>query len=224
MKLYMIFAAIALLMSCAVLGDDGIRSETFRLQYVAPEKVIEVLKKRQGIEQLTLNYTENSVSARGDEKAMRKFKADLQALDIQPTFYWVKMRLSRFNMDARGRQTETVVMSPSTSTIDNAPVSFSQLQDESGFSVFVTVSQNTDKSMTLSSEVRELGNEGEIMSSGKNIRKVTLGELARTVGMTDSKDKEIRKAVHHGVIVKNSGEYNGYYLDVKIEMRSTPGK
>lgn len=224
MKRHLAFVAATLLLACVAYGRDGVNSETIRLRNIGPDNVAEALKMQQGIEQLTLNYRDNSVTVRGDEKALLKFKSDLRRLDIEFALYWVKMRLVRYRVDASGKHTETVVMASSVSTLANAPVSCSQLQNESGYSAFATVRQNDDSTMNLTSEVRELGDEGEIVSSGKNIRNVKLGETTRSVGMTDAKDKAVRRAVHHGEIVNNPGEYNSYYLDVKIEARSTTGK
>ena len=224
MKRHLAVTAAILLLACAAYGRDGVNSETIRLRYMGPDNVTEALKARQGIEQLTLNYSDNSVTVRGDVKAITKFKADLRLADVPIVSYWVEMRLVRFHVDAGGKHTETVVMAPHVSTIANVPAFCAINQNSSGYSVSVTVSRNADKTVTLSSEVRELGDDGEIVSSGRNTRVVKLGETVRTVGMTDAKDKVVRRAVHQGEMVGNLGKYSSFYLDVKVEPRSDEGR
>ena len=219
MKRHLAVVAAILLLACAAYGRDGVNSETIRLRYLAPDNVFETLKARQGIDQLTLNYSDNSVTVRGDAKAVTKFKADLRLADVPITVYWVKMRLVRFHVDASGKQSEKVAMAPTISTVANVLASCSQRQNKSGHTVFVTVSQNTDKTVTVNTEIRELGDDGEIVSSGQNTRIVKPGETVRTVGMTDAKDRDVRKAVHLGEIANNVGEYSSYYLDVEVVQR-----
>ena len=224
MRPHFLVVVATLLLACAAYGRDGVNSETIRLRHIGPDNVTEAVKTRQGIEQIVLNYADNSVTVRGNERALAKFKTDLQLADVEAPSYWVEMHVVRVHVDAMGKHVETIVMAPTVSTISHVPASCTQTTNLSGYSVLITASQNPDKTVSVTSEVRELGSDGDIVSSGKNTRNIKPGETTRTVGMTDATDKALRRAVHHGEIAINRGEYTGYYLDVKVEQRANTHK
>jgi len=60
--------AATVLLACAAYGRAGVNLETTRLRYIGPVNITETVKTRQGIEQITLSYGDNSVTVRGDEK------------------------------------------------------------------------------------------------------------------------------------------------------------
>lgn len=230
MKRYLPWIVALLLSACAAYGQSGVRSETIKIRYIGPYYLTDTIQHTyitysRLIEQVTITFRENSVTVTGNEKGIKDFKDYLAILDVEPIVYWTRIRLVRVHREASGKLTETVVMSASPSVLApkrGIPATATEIVDPSGYSVSVTLTQNTDTSVTITSAVRQLGAEGEIVSSGKNTRKITSGDTVRTVGMTEEKDKELRRSVHRGEIVKNYGEYSGYYLDVKLEPRTDP--
>lgn len=226
MERYLPLIATWLLLVFAAHGQETVRSETIKLHYIGPYYLTDtMINYNYGIEQMTITLPENSVTVTGNEKGIRQFKDYLAILDVEPKVYRVRMRLARFHQDADGKQTEMVVMSSSLSVLatpSGVPQTATEITDPSGYFLSIALRQNTDKTVTITSAIRELGGEGEIVSSGKNRRGVAVGETVRAVGMTEEKDKVLRRAVHRGEILKEYGEYSGYYLDVKLESHAGP--
>ena len=140
------------------------------------------------------------------------------AADAQTAAYRIEMRLVRYQVDAQGKVTETVVMTPSVFDKDNSAATVTVKQEESGYTLLVTPRHDTDSSVMMNVEVRELGEQGEVVRSGKNVRSVKLGEAVHITGMTDATDKALRRAVMRGEIVTDRGAYSGYYVEVKTTL------
>ncbi|MCW3053633.1 MAG: Regulatory sensor-transducer, BlaR1/MecR1 family [Chthonomonadales bacterium] len=140
------------------------------------------------------------------------------AAAAQTATYHIEMRLVRYQVDAQGKVTETVVTTPSVLQKDNSGATVTMMQGEGGYTLLVTPRHDTDSTVMLSLEVRELGEQGEVVHSGKNVRSIKLGEAVHITGMTDATDKALRRAVMRGEIVTDHGAYTGYYVEVKTTL------
>lgn len=140
------------------------------------------------------------------------------AVAAQTATYHIEMRLVRYQVDAQGKATETVVITPSVLQKDNSGATVTVIQGEGGYTLLVTPHHDTDSTVMLNVEVRELGEQGEVVRSGKNVRSIKLGESVHITGMTDATDKALRRAVMRGEIVTDHGAYSGYYVEVKATL------
>jgi len=218
MKRLLLFAVSVLVLTGSATGSGRVSSETIQLLHLGPTDAAMLVKAKQGITQLTLNFKDNSVTVTGDEAAIAAFKADLLKVDAPSVVYVIAMHLVRYRVDASGKHTETVLMAPTLSDIADIPATVTQGTEENGHSILITPYRCADSTVNLNAEVRKLGIDGEIVSSGKNVRNVKLGETVRMVGMTNAQDKAIRKAVHKGELPVGLGAYDAYYLDAKVEL------
>jgi hypothetical protein len=216
MKRFLLLAVSVLVLACSANGSGRVSSETIRLRHLGPEEAAKLVKVNQGISQLLLSFKDNTVTVTGDEAAIAAFKADLLKADAPPVEYKITMHLVRTHVDANGKHTDTVVMAPTFTDFAEYPATMTQGTNESGYSILMTPNRCADDTVNLTTEIRELGIDGDIVSSGKNVRNVKLGETVRTVGMTDAKNKAIRRAVHKGEITAVLGSYDAYYLDVEV--------
>lgn len=199
----------------AAYGQGTSATETIPLKYLAPQNVAASIKTPQGIANLTCDFSTNSVTVLGSPQAVAAFKAELQKADVPQTTHQTEMRFIRCHVDAHGKYTEEIVSKPMLRGLEGYPATLSVMSGQSGYTFQVTPTQDTDKTVLLTVEVRELGEQGEIIQSGKNTRRVMLGETVRFTGMTEATDKELRRAVQQGKVVVNRGEYTGYYVEVK---------
>ncbi|MCW3094998.1 MAG: hypothetical protein JWL77_616 [Chthonomonadaceae bacterium] len=87
----------------------------------------------------------------------------------------------------------------------------------------MTPHQTGSKTVQLTMAVQELVGEGQVVLSGKNARRVKLGETVRIVGMTNAADNSLHRAAQRGEIVTNRGEYTGYYVEVKPTLEAPTG-
>lgn len=207
-------AAIALV--SVAYGQTPSVSETIPLKYVFAKDVLSVVNTTNGIEQITVDLNKNSVTVRGSRAAVAAFRAEVEKTDFLPILHIVKMRLVRYDVDSHGKFSESVVSSPIVSDMDGKPATVSTLHDLSGYTITVTPTKNADQTVTLSVEVRELGDEGEIIQSGKNTRRIKTGEAVRVTGMTNAADKTVRRGVQRGEIITSRGiAYTGYYVEAQ---------
>jgi len=136
----------------------------------------------------------------------------------QTAAYRIEMRLVRYQVDAQGKVTESVVTTPTVLDKDNSAATVTVMQGESGYTLLVTPHHETDGTVMMTVEVRELGEQGEVVRSGKNVRSIKVGEAVHITGMTDATDKALRRAVMRGEIVTDHGAYTGYYVEVKTTL------
>ena len=190
-------------------------SETTVLQNIAARDIPTLIKSVSGLDQLTCNFHDNSVIATGAPAAVASFEKELHAADVQPAQFKLVMRLVRYHVDKQGKSAETVVSLPTLITTDKAAATISVGHTGmDGYAVKATPEGTADKSVNLAIEVQELGEQGEVMESGKNTQIVPLGKTVHITGMTDAADKALRRAVQRGEVVTDHGEYTGYYLEV----------
>lgn len=205
-------AAFSLTPAISAQAQDTV-AETVRLNYLGAQNVAAQVKTTQDIEQITCDLKTNSVILRGSRKAVDALKEEILKSDVDLPVYLVKMRLVRYQVDKKGKVSETVVMQPNLAGSLNQTAVLSIGADTGRYSVSLTPQYNSAKSVTLTVEVRELGEQGEILHSGKNTRQVNLGESVRITGMTDATNKALRRAVQQGEVVTKAGAYTGYYLE-----------
>lgn len=224
MKRPLLTAFVACALAPAAYGQEALVSETIPLRYITAQSVPGVVTKMQGVEQFTCNLKENSVTVRGSRKAVDTFKTELQAADVQAPTYRIAMRVVRYHVDEQGKRTDTVLFTPTILDLDKMAAECKIAQEGgSGYSVQITPRRETDKTVLLTVEVQELGEQGEVTRSGKNAQSVTLGETTRIVGMTDATDKALRRAVQRGEVVQNRGAYTGYYVEVTPTLQAPSG-
>ena len=214
MKRHLFAIGIAIMLSTAAHGYSTVVTETIRLRYLDVKSVPTKVKPPRGIELLTLNLNDGSITVTGDRDAVTAYKADLRASDVQLTAYRLSMRLVRFHVGARGSFSESVVMTPTILDIDGCSSSISMKDGNCAFAIALTPHRAAENTILLTVEVQQLGEQGEVVRSGKNEKRVPLGHSSRITGMTDSVILTLRRAAQRGEVVKDQGEYTGYYVEV----------
>ncbi len=215
MKRLLFAIAAALLLATAAYGDDTTVTETIRLRFLDAKSVPARVTTPHGIAQLTLNLNENSITVSGDRNAVTAFKTGLSAADVELMVFRVEMRLVRYHVDANGKVAETVLMTPRVMDLDGQAAMISVKNADSGYAIALTPHRDTDKTATLTVEVQELGEQGEVVRSGKNEQRVTLGRPTPVAGMTAATGKALRRAAQRGEVVTDQGAYTGYYVEAK---------
>ncbi|MCW3062777.1 MAG: hypothetical protein JWQ02_4598 [Capsulimonas sp.] len=196
-------------------GQGPTVSETTVLQNILAQDVPMHIKSAQKLDELTCNFHDNSVIARGSEQAVAEFEKELHANDVQPGQYRLTMNLVRYHVDKNGKSVEKVIQAPTMTVTDKAGGSISVgRQGQDGYAIKVIPESAPNNAVSLTVEVQELGEQGEVMNSGKNTLLAPLGKTVHITGMTDAKDKPLRRAVQKGEIVTDRGEYTGYYVEV----------
>ncbi len=209
-------AVAALAVVSVAQGQTPPVSATIPLKYLEARAVPATVKTVEGIDQVTIHNRDNSITVRGSQAAVAAYRAEVEKTDVPPIMHIVKMRLVRYDVDTHGKVSERVEQAPIVSGMDGKPATLSTFRDLSGFILTVTPTQNTDKTVTLAVEVREQGDAGEIVQSGKSTRIVKVGEAVRVTGMTTATAPALRRAAQRGEIVTNSGvAYSGYYVEVQ---------
>lgn len=89
--------------------------------------------------------------------------------------------------------------------------------------MLVTPEPGGDKAVTVTAQVLELGEQGEVISAGKNVLSVPFGQATRVTGLTEAADKPLRRAVQQGEIVTDRGAYTGCYVEVTPTITNPPG-
>lgn len=211
----LVLGATLLTLAAAVYGQSVDVTENIPLRFLDARMVPTTIKTSSGLHLLTLNIADNSLTVRGTHKAVTAFKTDLRAADVQKVNYCLKMRLVRFQADAAGHVEETVAAKPTVMTLDKMTATIAVTQETGGYAVEVTPRHDSEGTVMLTAEVRELGEQGEVVRSGRNEYRATLGKTARVTGMTDATDKDLRRATLKGQVVRDKGAYTGYYLEVE---------
>ncbi len=204
-------------------GQGATVSETIALRNILARDVPTSVKSASGLDQLTCDFHANSVTARGSQDAVAAFEKELQAADRPRTQYRMALRLVRCHVDQQGKYAESVDEAPTITDTDNVPavVSFT-VPGHDGYALTVTPQGSAAGQVSLTVQVQELGEQGEVMSEGKNARLVPLGKTARITGMTEAADKPLRRAVQRGEIVTDRGEYTGCYVEVTPTLAAPP--
>ncbi len=134
--------------------------------------------------------------------------------------YRMALRLVQYHVGQKGECVETVVTAPAITTVDGCAATTTVLFSPGGYSIQATPCKVNDKTVKMTAEVKALGEKGETVCFGKNMRTIKLGQTIRIVGMTEAPDKRIRNVAQQGAIVRNAGEYTGYYLDAKVTVQA----
>ncbi|MEO7718184.1 MAG: hypothetical protein ABIY70_18430 [Capsulimonas sp.] len=196
-------------------GQGPTVSQTTVLQNITAQDVPRYIQSSQKLDELTCNFHDNTVTAHGSQEAVTEFEKELHAKDVQRGQYRLTMKLVGYHVDKNGKITETATQTPSIVTTEKISASISMGgHGQDGLAITVIPSPDTDKTINLTVEIQELGEQGEVMNSGKNTQVASLGKTVHITGMTDAKDKALRRAVQKGEVVTDRGEYTGYYLEV----------
>jgi len=203
-------------------GQGAPVSETTPLSNIIAQEVPTFIKTAGGLDQLTINFHDNSVTARGSQAAVAAFEKELRAADVPYVQYQMVVRLVRYRVDSQGKYAETSVeMVPTITTTDKVSATITMKSPgQDGHAMLVTPQSGADN--TVTAQVQELGEQGEIVSAGKNVR-VPLGKATRITGMTGAADRILRRAVQQGEIVTDRGAYTGCYVEVTPTIANPPG-
>jgi hypothetical protein len=223
MKTYLLAAVAALSLVSAAQGQETDTSQTIRLRYTDAKSITNAVKTIAGIDELTCDFKHNSITVRGSEKAVATYASQIRLADVLPTLYRVKARLVRCTVDKNGKSIETILQEPIVTGAAGQAAMISVIGVEGGYSLEITPNTDSYQNVSLAVEVRELGEQGEVVKSGKTTRRIALGQTVRITGMTDATDKSLRRSVQQGQIVTGRGEYTGYYVDVTPTMESPGG-
>ena len=212
-------------------------AETILLHHLEAQKVPGLVQPVSGLQDITINYRNNSVLVRGDTQTVKAIKAQILALDVQPVNFRLIATVTRYRVAADGRYSETVVMSPTMMVFDKSsacmavttaanaqPGAAVSTAETSGFALSFKPTHNADGSITLLAEVQELGEQGEVVRSGRNERRVAPSETARVVGMTDGGDKAARRRAMKGEAIRNGGPLTGYYVQARADILDDRGR
>jgi hypothetical protein len=215
MKLYLLSALAALSLAPFAYAKSATISRTTQLQHIVAQEIPTQIKSASSLDQLTVNFQNNSVTASGSPEAVAAFEKELHAADVEPAEYRVVLRFVRYHVDEFGNSVETELSGPDITTTNTVQASMTvTTPGYGGYTWLFTPEKDGDGTVKLTVEVQETGEQGEIVSDGKNTQSVPLGKMVRITGMTDATDKPLRRAVQQGQIVLDHGEYTGYYVDV----------
>ena len=197
-------------------GQGATTSQTTPLQNIIAQSVPRFIKSAEGLDELTINFRDNSVTARGSQEAVAAFEKELHAADVPPVQYKTALRLVRYHVDKQGKYAQTgAELLPTVTTTVGVPALISiKTPGLGGYAVQVTPQRGADGAVTFTVEVQELGGKGEVIGSGQNELHVSLGTTVRITGMTDASDLILRRAVQQGQVVTDRGEYTGCYVEV----------
>lgn len=103
-------------------GQAAPVSETTPLSNIVAQGVPMFIKTAGGLDQLMINFHDNSVTARGSQAAVAAFEKELRAADVPRVQYQMVMRLVCYRVDSQGKYAETSVqMLPTITTTDGVP-------------------------------------------------------------------------------------------------------
>lgn len=206
-------------------GQGAPVSETTPLSNIVAQGVPMFIKTAGGLDQLTINFHDNSVTARGSQAAVAAFEKELRAADVPRVQYQMVMRLVRYRVDSQGKYAETSVqMLPTITTTDGVPATIAiNLAGQDGYAMLVTPEPGGDKAVTVTAQVQELGEQGEVISAGRNVLRVPFGKATRITGLTGAADRVLRRAVQQGEVVTDRGAYTGCYVEVTPTIANPPG-
>jgi hypothetical protein len=95
MRRALLVAAAVLAMANTTQVRADVITETIPLRYLNAQNVPKALKTTRGIEQLTLNFNDNSIPVRGNDDAVVALKTELRSLDVQTTQFRLNVKLTR---------------------------------------------------------------------------------------------------------------------------------
>jgi len=224
MRNYGLAVVAALSIGSTAYAQGDAVTATIPLNHIDAKTVATKVKILPGIDQLTCDFNTNSLIVRGTQTSVDSFKSEVQQVDVEPTIYQFNMRMVQYRVNADGKVAEMTLMSPVITTTGDTPASCSLLDGQAGFTLAVTLVKATEgKPTSLTVEVEQTDDQGEIICSGKHKHDVLLGKANRFVGMTDATDKALRAAAGRGVIVTDKGAYTGYYVEVTPMVQTVVG-
>ncbi|BDI30780.1 hypothetical protein CCAX7_28310 [Capsulimonas corticalis] len=212
MKRHLLPALALLSIAPLAYGQTASVSETTILQNITARDAAYGIKSAQKLDELTCNFHDNAVTARGSQEAVTAFEKDLHAADVPMKQFQITLRVVRYHVDKQGKCVEKPIQTPIITTTDKTTASIST-QGDDGLELVITPQSAPDNAVNLAVEVRTLGEQGEVMCSGKNTLLAPFGKTVRITGMTEAKDKLLRRAVMRGEVVTDRGEYTGYYVE-----------
>lgn len=207
MKRLLIVPAIAALAMLPVRAD-----ETLQLRHTSTEVLTNRLKAHPEFNGVILVPSSMTVNIRGSEEQIAAAKSAIALLDVPSTQYSVKIQVVRCTVASDGKVTERTVMAPLISTLDGVAAKIGINTQ----SIALTPTSNPDGTVTLAVEFRQADEAGDIGRWAENERRMTIGKTERFLGLTDSPDKTLRKAVREGKVVKDRGAYTADYLDITV--------
>lgn len=172
-----------------------------------------------GIEALTADSADNSLTVRGSAQAIALLKEEIAALDVAPHAYRVQTWIVQVRVD-RGNVRTVRLPSMTFNTTDGVLARMDSATTDkggvvtSGWSVAVRPRREPDGTLMLQAT---LGKLGPGTQTGTGERHTLLGKMVRLAGVTDSSDPRVREAVRQGLAAEKAKEqtapYTAYFLD-----------
>jgi hypothetical protein len=172
-----------------------------------------------GLGSATEHVHDHSISFRGTETGVGKARPRIALADAPSAEISIHLNLIRFERDADGRVRERVSLSPLISAPSHArvvlgikaksPIAFN------GLSVAPVLNQ--DGTVTLTVTVDQPGDPGETRPALVVERRLPQNTQVRMLGLTNSEDKLLRRAVEAGEVVNDRGPYTATYFDVTVQ-------
>ncbi|HEY3265960.1 MAG TPA: hypothetical protein VGM37_03470 [Armatimonadota bacterium] len=187
--------------------------EAYRLRYIDAAGLQNRLKSHHELDGVVVSPTSNpEVILRGTEDQVARAKTAIAALDVPCAQYAIKVEVIHCVVDADGKAAERTILAPLLSLLDGVPAKMAT----GDLQMDVTPISNEDGTVTLDAEFRQQDSPDDIGRWAATSRRMALGKKERLLGLTDSPEKALRKAVRNGEIVRDRGAYVADYFDVTI--------
>lgn len=191
------------------------------LRYLSSEGVAAALEGTPGLDGMTMHLHRDdfSVSLNGTDAGIAEAKSRIAAADVPVTPISIKAKVVRFERDENGKVTERTVLAPLFSTLDHLPLSLTWPEggtDVPISSFTLTPILNQDGTVTLTVSVDQPAKKGATFTAVVATRRLQPDTTVRFLGIMDSDNKPLRRAVESGQVVTDLGPYTAIYLDVSV--------
>jgi hypothetical protein len=184
------------------------------IRYIPAETAYSVVKDTPGLDSVTIHLKDNSLSFTGTEDGIDAAKSFLALMDVPQAQVTISATLVRYDRDAAGKVTETVLQNPLVHAVNNIPAAVQSSGEGGDYRMVFTPRVNRDGTVTVSTELAELGPNGAVGPTARTVRRLRPDTSGRLAGLTTSSDMLVRHAVEAGEMVLDRGPYTATYLDI----------